>query len=87
MPKTRSHRELVGRRSRVAPYLPNITQDKEGLAIENHDVSLKKYWEDAKCVFYMDLPHNVVLLLCSSHEKGCHPYMCVTSYMHSNCLD
>lgn len=87
MPKTRSHRELVGRRSRVAPYLPNITQDKEGLATENHDVSLKKDWEDATCAVCMDFPHNAVLLLCSSHDKGCRPYMCATSYRHSNCLD
>ncbi|MQL00606.1 DUF1644 domain-containing protein, partial [Escherichia coli] len=27
------------------------------------------------------------LLLCSSHDKGCRPYMCGTSFRHSNCLD
>ncbi|KAH7447528.1 hypothetical protein KP509_01G110300 [Ceratopteris richardii] len=35
----------------------------------------------------MEFPHNAVLLCCSSHEKGCRPYMCNTSYRHSNCLD
>ncbi|XVF72216.1 hypothetical protein PTKIN_Ptkin12aG0102300 [Pterospermum kingtungense] len=35
----------------------------------------------------MDHPHNAVLLLCSSHEKGCRSYICDTSYRHSNCLD
>ncbi|PNX87734.1 hypothetical protein L195_g043828 [Trifolium pratense] len=32
-------------------------------------------------------PHNTVLLKYSSHDKGCRPYMCNTSYQHSNCLD
>lgn len=35
----------------------------------------------------MDHPHNAVLLLCSSREKGCRSYICDTSYRHSNCLD
>ncbi|PON49069.1 hypothetical protein TorRG33x02_318700 [Trema orientale] len=35
----------------------------------------------------MEHPHNAVLLICSSHKKGCRPYMCDTSYRHSNCLD
>ncbi|KAK1312670.1 hypothetical protein QJS10_CPA07g00513 [Acorus calamus] len=35
----------------------------------------------------MEYPHNAVLLLCSSHDKGCRPYMCGTSYRYSNCLD
>ncbi|KAF9599907.1 hypothetical protein IFM89_001853 [Coptis chinensis] len=47
----------------------------------------KKDWEDATCSVCMEYPHNAVLLLCSSHEKGCRPYMCGTSYRHSNCLD
>ncbi|KAJ3695935.1 hypothetical protein LUZ60_001312 [Juncus effusus] len=44
-------------------------------------------WKDATCSVCMDSPHNAVLLLCSSHEKGCRPYMCATSFRHSNCLD
>ncbi|XWS11838.1 hypothetical protein CRYUN_Cryun37aG0035500 [Craigia yunnanensis] len=35
----------------------------------------------------MEHPHNAVLLWCSSFEKGCRPFMCNTSYRHSNCLD
>ncbi|GFQ06684.1 hypothetical protein PHJA_002812400 [Phtheirospermum japonicum] len=35
----------------------------------------------------MEHPHNAILLLCSSHEKGCRPFMCDTSYRHSNCFD
>ncbi|KAJ4959497.1 hypothetical protein NE237_026608 [Protea cynaroides] len=46
-----------------------------------------KEWEDARCPVCMEHPHNAVLLLCSSHDKGCRPYMCDTSYRHSNCLD
>lgn len=47
----------------------------------------EKEWEEARCPICMDHPHNAVLLLCSSCEKGCRPYMCDTSYRHSNCLD
>lgn len=47
----------------------------------------KKDWEDATCSVCMEYPHNAVLLLCSSHEKGCRPYMCGTSFRYSNCLD
>lgn len=47
----------------------------------------KMDWEDANCSVCMEYPHNAVLILCSSHDKGCRPYMCGTSYRHSNCLD
>uniref|UniRef100_A0A0D9W1Y6 Uncharacterized protein n=1 Tax=Leersia perrieri TaxID=77586 RepID=A0A0D9W1Y6_9ORYZ len=49
--------------------------------------SLHKEWDDALCPICMDHPHNAVLLLCSSHDKGCRSYICDTSYRHSNCLD
>ncbi|XP_073276501.1 uncharacterized protein [Primulina huaijiensis] len=48
--------------------------------------SEKKEWEDAVCAVCMDFPHNAVLLLCSSYEKGCRAYMCATSHRYSNCL-
>lgn len=35
----------------------------------------------------MEHPHNAVLLLCSSRDKSCQPYMCNTSHRYSNCLD
>lgn len=50
-------------------------------------LSEKKDWEDATCSVCMESPHNAVLLLCSSYNKGCRPYMCATSYRFSNCLD
>ncbi|XWS19068.1 hypothetical protein CRYUN_Cryun32bG0099300 [Craigia yunnanensis] len=46
-----------------------------------------KEWENARCPICMEHPHNAVLLQCSSFDKGCHPFMCNTSYRHSNCLD
>jgi hypothetical protein len=48
---------------------------------------LQKEWDEASCPICMDHPHNAVLLLCSSHEKGCKSFICDTSYRHSNCLD
>ncbi|GAB4841311.1 hypothetical protein Ancab_022037 [Ancistrocladus abbreviatus] len=49
--------------------------------------ALQKEWDKALCPICMDHPHNAVLLLCSSHGKGCRSYICDTSYRHSNCLD
>lgn len=47
----------------------------------------RKYWDEASCSVCMEVPHNAVLLLCSSHDKGCRPFMCATSCRHSNCLE
>ncbi|KAK6939815.1 Protein of unknown function DUF1644 [Dillenia turbinata] len=49
--------------------------------------SEKKEWDDATCSVCMEFPHNAVLLLCSSYDKGCRPYMCATNNRHSNCLE
>ncbi|CAJ2677420.1 unnamed protein product [Trifolium pratense] len=46
-----------------------------------------KEWDDTKCPICMEIPHNTVVLKCSSYDKGCRPYMCNTSSRHSNCLD
>ncbi|KAF2560954.1 hypothetical protein F2Q70_00018305 [Brassica cretica] len=35
----------------------------------------------------MEHPHNGILLVCSSYDNGCRPYMCDTSHRHSNCFD
>ncbi|KAI3464455.1 hypothetical protein Pfo_021118 [Paulownia fortunei] len=51
------------------------------------EASEKKEWEDAVCSVCMEFPHNAVLLLCSSYDKGCRPYMCATSHRYSNCLE
>lgn len=72
---------MTSRQSRPTPYpLPSVNQKK----CSN---KCKKDWEDATCSVCMECPHNAVLLLCSSHDKGCRPYMCGTSYRYSNCLD
>ncbi|XP_062101220.1 uncharacterized protein LOC133807088 [Humulus lupulus] len=54
---------------------------------KSHKVSGKKDWKDASCSVCMEFPHNAVLLLCSSYNKGCRPYMCATSNRFSNCLE
>lgn len=47
----------------------------------------KKEWDQATCSVCMEYPHNAVLLLCSSYDKGCRPYMCATGRRYSNCLE
>lgn len=83
-----------GRRSsrqfRLTPYpLPSCKTDIcENLCPKKcSKVFDKKEWEDVTCSVCMEYPHNAVLLLCSSHDKGCRPYMCGTSFRLSNCLD
>ncbi|TVU09785.1 hypothetical protein EJB05_43280, partial [Eragrostis curvula] len=44
-------------------------------------------WKDATCPVCMEIPHNAVLLLCSSHDNGCRPYICASNFQLSNCLD
>ncbi|XP_059635058.1 uncharacterized protein LOC132277266 [Cornus florida] len=89
MPKEKRDRSVSFNRSRASPFpcsssgcsrrqLPKSPSESE----EN-----VKEWEDARCPVCMEHPHNAVLLKCSSHEKGCRPYMCDTSYRHSNCFD
>ncbi|XP_015692396.1 uncharacterized protein LOC102711528 isoform X1 [Oryza brachyantha] len=56
---------------------------KNGLQL----TSEKKDWKSATCSICLEHPHKAVLLLCSSHDKGCRPYMCDTSHKHSNCLE
>ncbi|KAL8170203.1 hypothetical protein V2J09_022007 [Rumex salicifolius] len=60
---------------------------KQSLSADSDNLALHKEWDEASCPICMEHPHNAVLLLCSSHEKGCRPYICDTSYRHSNCLD
>ncbi|XP_010241148.1 PREDICTED: uncharacterized protein LOC104585843 [Nelumbo nucifera] len=62
--------------------------DMKGSTSTGTDIlALHKEWDEALCPICMDHPHNAVLLLCSSHDKGCRSYICDTSYRHSNCLD
>lgn len=71
--KFASSSKRVVRRSVFANPCPKVTE--------------KNDWADAVCSVCMECPHNAVLLLCSSHDKGCRPYMCGTSFRYSNCLD
>lgn len=82
MPKVRRKPSLSADQPRASAY-PEQCIPEEQLESAN-DV---KEWEEARCPICMEHPHNAVLLMCSSHEKGCRPYMCNTSYRHSNCLD
>ncbi|KAF5444113.1 hypothetical protein F2P56_036617 [Juglans regia] len=87
---SRGRRRISSRQSRVTPYpLPSYNLDiSVDLCPKKCSKALdKKDWEDVTCSVCMECPHNAVLLLCSSHDKGCRPYMCGTSFRYSNCLD
>lgn len=60
---------------------------KRRLCTDSDIRALHKELDEISCPICMDHPHNAVLLLCSSHDKGCRSYVCDTSYRHSNCLD
>ncbi|XP_039033878.1 uncharacterized protein LOC120169863 [Hibiscus syriacus] len=75
MPKDARVRSASLNRSRASPYTCSSRDDV-------------KLWDDAAiCPICLEIPHNAVLLRCSSSNKGCRPFMCNTSYRHSNCLD
>lgn len=87
----RGRRRLLSRQLRPTPYpIPSYSWEgpEEAAGPKQAPLALeKKDWEDATCSVCMEFPHNAVLLLCSSYDKGCRPYMCGTSCRHSNCLD
>ncbi|XAR66931.1 hypothetical protein NMG60_11013314 [Bertholletia excelsa] len=87
MPKNRRNRSVCIDRSRVSPYPCSSSRSKHSLSKYPETQENVKEWEEARCPVCMEHPHNAVLLICSSHEKGCRPYMCDTSYRHSNCFD
>lgn len=60
---------------------------KRSISNDADIIALHKDLDEASCPICMDHPHNAVLLLCSSHDKGCRSYICDTSHRHSNCLD
>ena len=84
-------RKADSRLHRATPFpLPSLRHKvlKDVHLKKKHSKALaKKDWEGATCSVCMEFPHNAVLLLCSSYEKGCRPYMCATSCRYSNCLD
>lgn len=85
----RGRQRLTSRHYRLAPYPLRFDQDiMEDLRPKKCSKTWdNKDWEDVTCSVCMEYPHNAVLLLCSSHDNGCRPYMCGTSFRHSNCLD
>lgn len=84
MPKDKSSRSPAPRDVRHPPYK---SRGKGSEADDAENCPERREWEEAVCPICLEFPHNAVLLVCSSHEKGCRPYMCNTSYRHSNCLD
>ncbi|CAL0329591.1 unnamed protein product [Lupinus luteus] len=81
---------IASRQNKPAPYpLPPCKRDmREDMCQKRCSKAFyNKEWEDVTCSVCMEYPHNAVLLLCSSHDNGCRPYMCGTSLRHSNCLD
>ncbi|KAJ4845335.1 hypothetical protein Tsubulata_037702 [Turnera subulata] len=84
---SRGRRRVASRQCRLSPY-PLPSYDRDMVCPKKcSKIMDKKDWEDATCSVCMECPHNAVLLLCSSHDKGCRAYMCGTSYRYSNCLD
>ncbi|KAL1551302.1 hypothetical protein AAHA92_19162 [Salvia divinorum] len=88
MPKDRRVNSSSFDRSMVSPYScsPKISDRKNSKTSLPH-AGDEKQWEGVQCPICMEQPHNAVLLLCSSHEKGCRPFICDTSYRHSNCFN
>ncbi|ESW31021.1 hypothetical protein PHAVU_002G202300 [Phaseolus vulgaris] len=87
---SRGRHRIASRHYRVTPYplAPLKREICEDMCQKKCSKALEmKEWEDVTCSVCMEYPHNAVLLLCSSHDKGCRPYMCGTSFRHSNCLD
>lgn len=91
MPKDlKSCDNQISRRARRSCHHPYNNSEKTILDGSSEGVDLdaqKKEWDNAVCLICLEQPHNAVLLLCSSYDKGCRPYMCDTSSRHSNCLD
>ncbi|CAN6241579.1 unnamed protein product [Urochloa humidicola] len=90
MARSPRNRKLTVERLRSAshavPY-DNKKTEKSGRKNELQSISEEKDWKNATCSICLERPHDAVLLLCSSHSKGCRPYMCGTNYKHSNCLE
>ncbi|WCJ29695.1 hypothetical protein M5689_011312 [Euphorbia peplus] len=88
MPKDRRDRSVSFDRCKASPYSCSSSRGRlSSPRLPPETQENFKEWEDARCPVCMEHPHNAVLLVCSSHDKGCRPYMCDTSYRHSNCLD
>ncbi|KAL1822588.1 hypothetical protein ACET3Z_009366 [Daucus carota] len=88
MPKERRDRSVSFDRSRASPFPCGSSRSLLSLTKNPSDNEENvKEWEVTQCPVCMEHPHNAILLICSSHDKGCRPFMCDTSYRHSNCFD
>ncbi|XXG63679.1 hypothetical protein AAC387_Pa05g1810 [Persea americana] len=88
MPKERRSSGLSSERSKASPFPCSSSRARRSSSRNPLESAENvKEWEEARCPVCMEHPHNAVLLLCASKDKGCRPYMCDTSYRHSNCLD
>lgn len=90
MARTPRDRNLLSRRLRSSPSdVPSYYKKARKAAKKNElqFTSEEKDWKHATCPICLERPHDAVLLLCSSHNKGCRPYMCGTNYHQSNCLE
>ncbi|XP_020575504.1 uncharacterized protein LOC110021375 [Phalaenopsis equestris] len=86
----KNRRRLLSRKFRSTPYPTSssyFSNSCEPCNLKRPIVSETKDWEESTCSVCMEFPHNAILLLCSSHDNGCRPYMCGTSHRHSNCLE
>ncbi|KAF8090645.1 hypothetical protein N665_0470s0011 [Sinapis alba] len=81
MPKERKHRSVSHERFKGSPLYCESSR-----ALKPSEKQVKE-WEEARCPVCMEHPHNGILLVCSSYDNGCRPYMCDTSHRHSNCFD
>ena len=98
MPKERKTRSIsFEARSRASPFpcssSSSLHKGSSSSSLHNPPESPvpttkdRKEWDEVRCPVCMEHPHNAVLLTCASSDKGCQPFMCDTSYRHSNCLD
>ncbi|XP_072993232.1 uncharacterized protein [Typha latifolia] len=94
MPKNRTRSASFERCSRASPYCCSSSSGRSHCSSSSRNPSEpavvdkdSKEWEEVRCPVCMEHPHNAVLLQCSSYKTGCRPFMCDTSYRHSNCLD
>ncbi|OIT28571.1 PREDICTED: uncharacterized protein LOC109212471 [Nicotiana attenuata] len=87
MPKDRRMNSFSFNRPNASPYACSSKNSDLESQKSLPPVGNEREWEEAMCPICMEHPHNAVLLLCSSQDKGCRPYMCDTSYRHSNCFD
>ncbi|KAK6127944.1 hypothetical protein DH2020_038321 [Rehmannia glutinosa] len=88
MPKDRRVNSSSFDRAMVSPYsCSSKITDRTNCDSFSPQVGDEREWEEARCPICMEQPHNAVLLFCSSRDKGCRPFICDTSYRHSNCLD